>query len=111
MAKPYDWRIADWTDPDDYDVTIPPWERDQEGVIDIDIDEFMLPKEYANGGGVGSMMQPKKKFEMQGGVKNYLGNQKMVTAPKYWKSRPNKPQTELAYITKTEKDLITPFKV
>ena len=33
--------------------------------------------EYANGGGVGSMMQPKKKFEMQGGSKparNYLGN-------------------------------------
>ena len=62
---------------------------------------------YANGGGVGSMMQPKKKkFKMQGGMKNYLGKQKMVNAPKYWKSRPDKPETELAYITKAEKDLI-----
>jgi len=45
-------------------------------------------------------------YEMQGGMKNYLGKQKMVKAPKYWKSRPDKPQTELAYITKAEKDLI-----
>ena len=45
-------------------------------------------------------------YEMQGGMKNYLGKQKMVKAPKYWKSRPNKPETELAYITQAEKDLI-----
>ena len=42
----------------------------------------------------------------QGGVKNYLGDQEMVNAPKYWKSGPGNPETELAYITKAEKDLI-----
>ena len=45
-------------------------------------------------------------YEMQGKVKNYLGKQKMVKAPKYWKSGPEHPETELAYITKAEKDLI-----
>ena len=45
-------------------------------------------------------------YEMQGGVKNYLGKQKMVKAPKKWKSGPDHPDTELAYITKAEKDLI-----
>ena len=30
----------------------------------------------------------------------------MVKAPKYWKSGPDHPDTELAYITKAEKDLI-----
>ena len=62
---------------------------------------------YANGGGVGSMMQPKKKkFEMQGGVRNYLGKQKEVKAPLNWQSSPDHPKTELAYITKKEKDLL-----
>ena len=42
----------------------------------------------------------------QGGVKNYLGNQKMVKAPLHWQSAPNHPTTELAYITKKEKDLL-----
>ena len=45
-------------------------------------------------------------YAMQGKVKNYLGKQKMVKAPKKWKSAPNHPETELAYITKAEKDLI-----
>ena len=45
-------------------------------------------------------------YKMQGGVKNYLGNQKMVKAPLYWQSSPNHPKTELAYITKKEKDLL-----
>ena len=61
---------------------------------------------YANGGGVGSMMQPKKNFKMQGGVRNYLGKQKEVKAPLKWQSSPNHPTTELAYITKKEKDLL-----
>ena len=52
-------------------------------------------KEYANGG-----------YAMQGGVKNYLGNQKMVHAPKHWKSAPDHPETELTYITEPEKDLL-----
>ena len=42
----------------------------------------------------------------QGGVKNYLGDQELVNAPKYWKSGLDNPETELAYITKAEKDLI-----
>jgi hypothetical protein len=45
-------------------------------------------------------------YDMQGGMKNYLGKQEMVSAPKYWQSRPDKPKTELAYITEAEKDLI-----
>ena len=44
-------------------------------------------------------------YEVQGGVKNYLGKQKEVTAPIKWKSSPDSPETELAYITKAEKDL------
>ena len=59
-----------------------------------------------NGGGIGTMMQPKKNFKMQGGVKNYLGNQKQVKAPLNWQSSPDHPKTELAYITKKEKDLL-----
>ena len=42
----------------------------------------------------------------QGGVKNYLGKQPMVSAPKYWQSSPDHPTTELAYITPAEKDLL-----
>jgi len=48
----------------------------------------------------------KIKYEMQGGVKNYLGKQKMVKAPLQWQSSPDHPKTELAYITKKEKDLL-----
>jgi len=45
-------------------------------------------------------------YVMQGKVKNYLGKQKMVKAPKKWKSGPDHPNTELAYITKAEKDAL-----
>ena len=46
-------------------------------------------------------------YSVQGGVKNYLGNQKTVSnVPVKWQSGPDKPETELAYITKAEKDLI-----
>ena len=48
----------------------------------------------------------KKDFEMQGGVRNYLGKTKEVKAPKHWKSSPNSPKTELAYITEKEKGLL-----
>ena len=43
---------------------------------------------------------------MQGGMKNYLGEQPMVNAPKYWQSAPNHEMTELAYITPRERDLL-----
>jgi len=42
----------------------------------------------------------KIKYEMQGGVKNYLGKQKEVKAPVKWQSSPDHPETELAYMTK-----------
>ena len=49
-------------------------------------------------------------YEMQGGSKparNYLGKQKTVSnIPVKWKSGPDAPETELAYITKAEKDLL-----
>jgi hypothetical protein len=43
---------------------------------------------------------------MQGGVQNYLGKQPQVMAPRKWQSAPDKPSTELAYITEAEKKLI-----
>ena len=46
------------------------------------------------------------KIAIQGGVDNYLGEQPQVQAPKKWKSAPNHPETELAYITKAEKNLL-----
>jgi len=45
-------------------------------------------------------------YDVQGGVKNYLGKQKQITAPLKWQSSPDHPTTELAYITKAEKDLL-----
>ena len=45
-------------------------------------------------------------FEMQGGVRNYLGKTEEVKAPKYWKSSEDSPSTELAYITEAEKGLL-----
>ena len=46
------------------------------------------------------------KPKMQGGVQNYLGKQPQVMAPRKWQSSPDKPATELAYITEAEKNLI-----
>ena len=43
---------------------------------------------------------------VQGGVDNYLGKQPQVQAPRKWQSAPDKPATELAYITEKEKNLI-----
>lgn len=43
----------------------------------------------------------------QGGMKNYLGEETVVEdAPKRWQSSPDSPETELAYITGAEKDLL-----
>ena len=48
-----------------------------------------------------------KDFVMQGGVRNYLGKTEEVkNAPKYWKSSPTSPKTELSYITDAEKELL-----
>ena len=51
-------------------------------------------------------VEKKIKYDMQGGVRNYLGKQKEIKAPLKWQSGPNHPSTELAYITKKEKDLL-----
>ena len=45
-------------------------------------------------------------YDVQGGVRNYLGKQKEVKAPLKWQSSPDHPTTELAYITQAEKDLL-----
>ena len=45
---------------------------------------------------------------VQGGVKNYLGEQETISdVPIKWQSGPDKPSTELAYITEAEKKFIT----
>jgi len=45
-------------------------------------------------------------YAIQGGGPNYLGKQKMVKAPKKWKSSPTHPEAHLAYITDKEQDLL-----
>ena len=52
------------------------------------------------------MIEKRIKYDMQGGVRNYLGKQKQVKAPLKWQSGPDHPSTELAYITQAEKDLL-----
>ena len=52
-------------------------------------------QEYSTGG-----------IASQGGMKNYLGEQPMVNAPKYWQSAPDHEMTELAYITPRERDVL-----
>ena len=47
-----------------------------------------------------------KKPVMQGGGPNYLGKQPEVTTPRKWKSSPDHPDTELAYITEPEKQVL-----
>jgi len=47
-----------------------------------------------------------KKPVVQGGVDNYLGDQPQVVVPRNWQSGPDKPPTELAYITEAEKNLL-----
>ena len=42
----------------------------------------------------------------QGGMKNYLGEQEMVSAPKHWQSAPGHETTELAYITPQEEGIL-----
>ena len=52
------------------------------------------------------MIDKKIKPVVQGGVENYLGKQPQVQAPRKWQSGPDKPSTELAYITEAEKNLL-----
>ena len=50
-------------------------------------------------------------YAMQGKIKNYLGKQKMVKAPKKWLSSPDHEPAELAYITKKEKDILLDLNI
>ena len=50
------------------------------------------------------MLKKGSKPVVQGGVDNYLGKQPQVVAPRNWQSGPDKPPTELAYITEAEKN-------
>jgi len=50
-------------------------------------------------------------YAIQGGGPNYLGKQKMVKAPKKWKSSPDHEPAELAYITKKEKDILLDLNI
>jgi hypothetical protein len=53
------------------------------------------------------VIEKKIKYDVQGGIRNYLGKQKTVSGvPLKWKSGPSHPETELAYITKAEKKLL-----
>ena len=45
-------------------------------------------------------------YATQGKVKNYLGKQKMVKAPKYWLSKPGHVKAKLAYITDAEEKIL-----
>ena len=48
----------------------------------------------------------KTKPVKQGGVFNYLGKQKTVSAPRRWRSSPKHPIAHLAYITKDEEKIL-----
>ena len=49
----------------------------------------------------------KQKVAIQGGGPNYLGKQPTVSSiPRKWKSSPDHPTAQLAYITDEEKDSI-----
>ena len=48
----------------------------------------------------------KTKPVTQGGVLNYLGKQKTVSAPRRWRSSPEHPIAHLAYITKDEEKIL-----
>ena len=48
----------------------------------------------------------KTKPVKQGGVLNYLGKQKTVSAPRRWRSSPKHPIAHLAYITKDEEKIL-----
>jgi len=66
---------------------------------------FDDPNDFSTG--VKSLFRAKNGgMTIQGGVDNWLGEQVEVTVPKYWKSQPGAPETELAYITKAEKELL-----
>jgi len=73
------------------------FEMEEQGLQPMSFEEFRLQamSGMAEGG-----------VAIQGGGPNYLGKQKEVKVPVKWKSSPDHPDTELAYITEPEKEVL-----
>ena len=69
------------------------------------MEEFM-DRQQKNKGGRIDYKEGSKKPVTQAGVKNFLGKQKMVTAPKFWLSEPGHVKAKLAYITDEEEKIL-----
>jgi len=83
------------------------FEMEEQGLQPISFKEFVQQIMSGMADGGIARLGYKDGYSVQGGVKNYLGNQETVNnVPVKWQSGPDKPETELAYITKAEKDLI-----
>jgi hypothetical protein len=83
------------------------FEMEEQGLQPMSFREFMQEAMSGMADGGIARVGYKDGYSVQGGVKNYLGNQETVSGvPVKWKSGPDTPETELAYITKAEKDLI-----
>jgi hypothetical protein len=84
------------------------------GVLDIDGSEEITTEEGNDISlvdetetGVSTLFRAKNNdYAIQGGGPNYLGEQPEVKVPRYWKSSPEHPDTELAYITEPEKQVL-----
>ena len=84
------------------------------GVLDITGDEQITTDEGndislvdESETGVSTLFKEKNNdYAIQGGGPNYLGKQPEVKVPRYWKSSPEHPDTELAYITGPEKQVL-----
>ncbi len=79
---------------------------DQQETIDIQLQMELGKKEMPQPDRATAQEGGLMDWADQGGMKNYLGEQEMVSAPKQWRSGPDSPSTELAYITQPEKDMI-----
>ena len=83
------------------------FEMEEQGMQPMSFEEFKRQAAAGMADGGIARLGYKDGYSVQGGVKNYLGNQETVSGvPVKWQSGPDKPETELAYITKAEKDLI-----
>jgi hypothetical protein len=70
------------------------------------LDEDGITTLFMKKGGRVPLKDGTDKPAMQGGGPNYLGKQPEVKVPRYWKSSPDHPDTELAYITEPEKEVL-----
>ncbi len=81
------------------------FEMQEQGLEPMSLEDFR--QQAVAGMATGGRAGYKDGYSVQGGVKNYLGDQETVSdVPIKWQSGPDKPATELAYITKAEKDLL-----